>query len=43
MKPMIKYAGGKSREIEVIKRFIPEYTGRYIEPFFWRRGLVFLS
>lgn len=33
MKPMIKYAGGKSREIEVIKRFIPEYSGRYIEPF----------
>ena len=31
MKPMIKYAGGKSREIEIIKRFIPEYKGRYIE------------
>ena len=41
MKPMIKYAGGKSREIEVIKRFIPEYTGRYIEPFFGGGALYF--
>jgi len=41
MKPMIKYAGGKSREIEVIKRFIPEYKGRYIEPFFGGGALYF--
>ena len=41
MKPMIKYAGGKSREIEVIKRFIPEYTGRYIEPFLGGGALYF--
>ena len=38
---MIKYAGGKSREIEVIKRFIPEYTGRYIEPFLGGGALYF--
>ena len=41
MKPMIKYAGGKSREIEVIKNFIPEYKGRYIEPFLGGGALYF--
>lgn len=41
MKPMIKYAGGKSREIEVIKKFIPEYKGRYIEPFLGGGALYF--
>ena len=41
MKPMIKYAGGKSREIEVIKRFIPEYKGKYIEPFLGGGALYF--
>lgn len=34
MKPMIKYRGGKSREIKEIIKFIPEYKGKYIEPFF---------
>ena len=38
---MIKYAGGKSREIEVIKRFIPEYKGKYIEPFLGGGALYF--
>ena len=38
---MIKYAGGKSREIEVIKKFIPEYKGRYIEPFLGGGALYF--
>lgn len=41
MKPMIKYAGGKSGEIEVIKKFIPEYSGKYIEPFFGGGALYF--
>lgn len=41
MKPMIKYAGGKSREIEVIKKFVPEYKGKYIEPFFGGGALYF--
>ena len=41
MKPMIKYAGGKSREIEVIKKFIPKYKGKYIEPFFGGEALYF--
>lgn len=41
MKPMIKYAGGKSGEIEVIKKFIPEYSGKYIEPFLGGGALYF--
>lgn len=41
MKPMIKYAGGKSGEIEVIKKFIPEFSGKYIEPFFGGGALYF--
>ena len=30
---MIKYRGGKSREIPNITKHIPDYSGRYIEPF----------
>ncbi len=33
MKPLIKWPGGKEREIETIRKFSPEYKGRYIEPF----------
>lgn len=33
MKPMIKYRGGKLKEIPHIMRHIPEFRGRYIEPF----------
>ena len=41
MKPMLKYRGGKSKELEEIKKFIPEYSGRYIEPFFGGGALFF--
>ena len=41
MKPMIKYRGGKSREIPSIVRHIPHFTGRYIEPFFGGGALFF--
>lgn len=41
MKPMIKYRGGKSREIPSIVRYIPHFTGRYIEPFFGGGALFF--
>lgn len=41
MKPMIKYAGGKTGEIEIIKKFIPEYSGKYIEPFLGGGALYF--
>ena len=41
MKPMIKHRGGKSREIKEIIKFIPEYKGKYIEPFFGGGALYF--
>ena len=33
MKPMIKYRGGKSKEIPFFKSFIPEQFDTYYEPF----------
>ena len=30
---MLKYRGGKSKEIPLFLKYIPEYKGRYIEPF----------
>ena len=41
MKPIIKYRGGKSKEIPQILPYIPKYTGRYIEPFFGGGALFF--
>ena len=41
MKPMIKYRGGKSKEIPYIRRHLPRFTGRYIEPFFGGGALFF--
>lgn len=41
MKPMIKYRGGKSREIPNILWHIPRFTGRYVEPFFGGGALFF--
>ena len=41
MKPMIKYRGGKSREIPAIIRHVPHFTGRYVEPFFGGGALFF--
>ncbi|MDR3233960.1 MAG: Dam family site-specific DNA-(adenine-N6)-methyltransferase [Planctomycetaceae bacterium] len=41
MKPLIKYRGGKSSEIPYIVRHIPDYSGRYIEPFFGGGALFF--
>ena len=40
MKPIIKWPGGKSREIDKIEHLIPEYD-RYIEPFFGGGALFF--
>lgn len=34
MKPLIKYRGGKSKEIRYLEKHIPKFSGRYIEPFF---------
>lgn len=41
MKPLIKYRGGKSKEIPHIIKHIPKYRGRYIEPFFGGGALFF--
>lgn len=41
MKPMIKYRGGKSEEIHRFLKYIPQFAGRYIEPFFGGGALFF--
>ena len=41
LKPIIKYRGGKSREIPSILWQIPRFRGRYIEPFFGGGALFF--
>ena len=41
MKPIIKYRGGKSKEIPYIMWNIPRFRGRYIEPFFGGGALFF--
>lgn len=41
MKPLLKYRGGKSKEIPVIEKHIPHFNGNYIEPFFGGGALYF--
>lgn len=41
MRPMIKYRGGKSKEIPHIEKHIPAFKGRYIEPFLGGGALYF--
>jgi len=41
MKPLLKYRGGKSKEIPYLKKHIPSFSGRYIEPFFGGGALFF--
>ena len=41
MKPIIKYRGGKSKEINNFIEFIPEQFDRYIEPFAGGAALLF--
>lgn len=41
MKPMIKYRGGKVKEIPFFEKYIPRFTGRYIEPFFGGGAVYF--
>lgn len=41
MKPLVKYRGGKSKEIPHIIKHIPEFSGNYIEPFFGGGALYF--
>lgn len=41
MKPLVKYRGGKSKEIPYLIKHIPQYSGRYIEPFLGGGALFF--
>jgi DNA adenine methylase len=41
MKPIIKYRGGKSKELDMLLPHIPVYEGRYIEPFFGGGAMFF--
>ncbi|EKD24358.1 MAG: Modification methylase CviBI (Adenine-specific methyltransferase CviBI) [uncultured bacterium] len=41
MKPLVKYRGGKSKEIPHIIKHIPKFDGKYIEPFFGGGALYF--
>lgn len=41
LKPILKYPGGKSREIPEILKHIPEFGGRYVEPFIGGGALFF--
>ncbi len=41
MKPLVKYRGGKSKEIPHLIKHIPAFSGRYIEPFFGGGALYF--
>ncbi len=41
MRPMLKYRGGKSKEIVFLQPHIPVYHGRYIEPFFGGGAMYF--
>jgi len=41
MKPLVKYRGGKSKEIPHIVKHIPDFKGKYIEPFFGGGALFF--
>lgn len=41
MKPIIKYRGGKSKEIPQIIQYFPQFEGRYIEPFFGGGAMFF--
>ena len=41
MKPIIKYRGGKSKEVPLLIRHIPRFIGRYIEPFFGGGAMFF--
>lgn len=41
MKPLLKYRGGKSKEIASFEKHIPDFKGRYVEPFFGGGALYF--
>ena len=42
MKPIIKYRGGKSKEIKNFLQFVPHDYDKYVEPFAGGAALFFL-
>ena len=42
MNPVLKYRGGKSREIPRFLQYIPDDFHRYIEPFFGGGAVSFI-
>ena len=41
MQPIIKYRGGKSKELHELIPYIPHFEGRYVEPFFGGGAMFF--
>lgn len=41
MKPLIKYTGGKYREYDFFKDFLPKEINNYYEPFVGGGGVFF--
>lgn len=41
MQPIIKYRGGKSKELGELIPYIPHFDGRYVEPFFGGGAMYF--
>lgn len=41
MKPMLKYIGGKTKEIPNFICHVPKFNGRYVEPFIGGGALYF--
>ena len=33
LKPLLKYPGGKTSEVEIIEKYLPSNISNYIEPF----------
>ena len=41
VKPVLKWAGGKSQMLDILLPLVPEHYGKYIEPFFGGGALFF--
>ena len=41
MKPILKYRGGKSKELSMLLPYVPAFAGRYIEPFMGGGAMFF--
>lgn len=42
MKPILKYRGGKSKELSMLLPYVPAFAGRYIEPFMGGGAMFFI-